>query len=88
MDMGGSIEDTSSSPRARAGNQQRRKRLQCHDDVRKNAKAVGVPLKGDLSIKGDGGKPTLVNEVSVTRVLRGVSNIARHCAGVAPRRRA
>ena len=68
MDMGGSIEDSFVLPTGAAWKSHTEKKDADVTTTFERALAVGVPLKGDLSIKGEGDKPTLVNEVVVTRL--------------------
>jgi hypothetical protein len=68
MDMGGSIEDSFIVPAGDGWKSSSEKKDSNVTTTFMRTLAAGTPLKGDLSIKGDGGKPMLVNEVSVTRL--------------------
>jgi hypothetical protein len=68
MDMGGSIEDSFVIPAGDGWKSRTEKKDANVTTTFEKTFAVGAPLKGDLSVKGDGGKPALVNEVSVTRL--------------------
>jgi len=68
MDMGGSIEDSFVLPAGDGWKSTTSKKDADQTSTFEKNFALGAPLKGDLSIKGDGGTPTLVNEVSVTRL--------------------
>jgi hypothetical protein len=68
MDMGGSIEDSFVVPAGDGWKSSTEKRDANVTTTFIRTFAAGAPLKGDLSIKGEGGKPMLVNEVSVTRL--------------------
>lgn len=68
MDMGGAIEDAFIVPAGDGWKSRTEKKETDMTTTFERTFAVGAPLKGDLSIKGDGGKADLVNEVTVTRV--------------------
>ena len=68
MDVGGSIEDSFIVPSGDGWKSSTETKDSNVTTTFVRTFAAGVPLKGDLSFKGDGGKPTLVNEVSVTRL--------------------
>ncbi len=67
MDMDGSIEDSFIVPSGEGWKSGTEKKDSNVTTTFVRTFAAGTPLKGDLSIKGDG-KPMLVNEVSVTRL--------------------
>ena len=67
MDVGGSIEDSFIVPSGDGWKSSTETKDSNVTTTFVRTFAAGVPLKGDLSIKGDG-KPMLVNEVSVTRL--------------------
>jgi hypothetical protein len=67
-DMSGSIEDFFLLPSGPGWKSSTVKKDSNETITFEKTFAAGVPLKGDLSIKGDDGKPALVNEVSVTRL--------------------
>jgi hypothetical protein len=68
MDMGGSIEDVFVIPSGAGWKSSTAKKDSDLTTTFEKTLAAGAALKGDLSIKGDDGKPALVNEVSVTRL--------------------
>jgi hypothetical protein len=68
MDMGGSIDDTFIVPSGDGWKSSSEKKDANVTTTFVRALALGTPLKGDLSIKGEGGKPTLVNEVVVASI--------------------
>src|SRR5580704_14477647 len=68
MDMGGSIEDTFVLPSGDGWKSSIEKKDANQTITFVKTFAAGAPLKDDLSIKGEGGKPVLVNEVAVTRM--------------------
>lgn len=68
MDMGGSVEDSFVLPSGDGWKSTTAKKDADQTATFEKTFALGAPLKGDLSIKGDGGTPALVNEVSVTRL--------------------
>ena len=68
MDMGGSIEDSFIVPAGDGWKSSTGKKDANITTTFVRTLAAGTPLRGDLSIKGEGGKPMLVNEVSVTRL--------------------
>ncbi len=68
IDTGASLEDSFVLPSGDGWKSSTTKKDTDQTTTFEKTFAAGAPLKGDLSIKGDGGKPTLVNEVSVTRL--------------------
>lgn len=68
MDMGGSVEDAFAAPTGEGW----KSHAETKDDNRtvtyEKSLPVGASLKGDLSVKGDEGKVTLSNEVSVKMI--------------------
>src|ERR1700676_4703576 len=68
MDMGGSIEDSFVLPSGAAWKSHTKNKDADVTTTFERTLAVGLPLKDYLSIKGEGDKPTLVNEVVVTRL--------------------
>lgn len=68
IDMGASLEDSFVLPSGDGWKSSTAKKDTDQTTTFEKTFAAGAGLKGDLSIKGDGGKPALVNEVSVTRL--------------------
>jgi hypothetical protein len=68
MDMGGGIADTFVVPSGDGWKSSTGKKDSNQTMTFEKTFAAGADLKGDLSIKGEGDKPVLVNEVSVTRL--------------------
>jgi hypothetical protein len=68
MDMGGSIEESFVLPSGDGWKSTTEKKDSNLTTTFERTLALGVPLKGDLSLKGDENKTALVNEVVVTRV--------------------
>jgi hypothetical protein len=68
MDMGGSIEDSFIVPSGDGWKSHAEKKDSNLTTTFERTLTLGVPLTGDLSLKGDEGKPAFVNEVTVTRV--------------------
>ncbi len=68
MDMGGAIEDTFIVPSGAGWKSTPSKKDADQTLTFEKTFAAGAPLKGDLQVKGDDGKPALSNEVSVTRL--------------------
>ncbi len=68
LDMGASIEDSFVVPSGDGWKSSTEKKDSNVTTTFVRTLAAGTPLKGDLSLKGEGGKPALVNEVSVTRL--------------------
>jgi hypothetical protein len=68
MDMGGSIEDAFVLPSGAGWKSSTAKKDSNQTMTFEKTFAAGAPLRGDLSIKGDGGKVSLTNEVTVTRI--------------------
>jgi hypothetical protein len=68
MDMGASIEDEFILPTGDGWKSTTSKKNADLTTTFEKTFALGTPLKGDLSIKGDGDTTMLVNEVSVTRL--------------------
>jgi hypothetical protein len=68
MDMGGAIEDAFIVPSGGGWKSTTEKKENDMTTSFEKTLAAGTPLKADLSVKGDEGKPALVNEVTVTRL--------------------
>jgi hypothetical protein len=68
MDMGGSLEDAFVLPSGTGWKSSTGKKDADQTRTFERTLAAGVPLKGDLSVRGDGDKLALVNEVTVTRI--------------------
>jgi hypothetical protein len=68
MDMGSSIEDSFVLPSGDGWKSRVEKKEADQTTTFEKSFTAGAPLTGDLSIKGDGGKTDLVNEVSVTKL--------------------
>jgi hypothetical protein len=68
MDMGGSIEDSFVLPSGDEWKSKTEKKDSNLTTTFERTLALGAPLKGDLSLKGDENKTALVNEVVVTRI--------------------
>jgi hypothetical protein len=68
MDMGGSIEDSFVVPSGNGWKSTTAAKDSNRTLTLEKTFTLGAPLKGDLSIRGEGDKVTLVNEVSVTRI--------------------
>jgi hypothetical protein len=68
MDVGGSIEESFVVPSGAGWKSSTAKKDADQTTTFERTFAVGAPLKGDLSLKGEGDKLMLVNEVSVTRL--------------------
>lgn len=66
--MGGSIEDSFVLPAGEVWKSQTVKKDSEQTVTFERTLAAGASLKGDLSVKGDGGDLSLVNEASVTRI--------------------
>jgi hypothetical protein len=68
IDMSGSIEDSFVVPTGEGWKSSTEKKDSNLTTTFERTLALGVPLKGDLSLKGDENKTAFVNEVVVTRV--------------------
>ncbi len=68
MDMGASLEDSFILPSGDGWKSTTSKKDADQTTTFEKTLAVGSQLKGDLSLKGEGATPALVNEVTVTRL--------------------
>jgi len=68
LDMGSSLEDAFALPSGDGWKSTTVKKDSDETSTFEKTFTAGAPLKGDLSIKGEGDKITLANEVSVTRL--------------------
>ena len=68
LDMGSSLEDAFALPSGDGWKSTTEKKDSDETSTFEKTFTAGAPLKGDLSIKGEGDKITLANEVSVTRL--------------------
>jgi len=68
MDMGGAVQDSFVLPSGEGWNSRTEKKDSDQTTIFERTLALGAQLKGDLSVKGDDGRPELVNEVPTTRL--------------------